>query len=90
MVPKLAALNIERRRSKFSPFGRHLAGWHENKLRIRINELPDEPRARHSVHFHLLSRNPFHNSIFSDPGTVGVWPKASPVTLFDDFTRESK
>src|SRR5467141_3332676 len=32
----------------------------ENKFRLRIDKISDQPRASHAVHFNFLASNPFH------------------------------
>jgi len=60
-MAKFAAFDVERRRAKFTRLGRHLFRRHEDEFGLRINELLDEPGARHPVHLHFLARNPFHH-----------------------------
>src|SRR6266481_8631925 len=41
-------------------FVRNLVGRHEEKFGVFVHELPDEPRAGHTIYFNSLSSNPFH------------------------------
>src|SRR5262245_13513984 len=41
-------------------FAHNLLGGREEELRLRIDELLDQPRARDPVDFHALSGNPLH------------------------------
>src|SRR5438128_436297 len=68
-MPELNALHVIR--DGTLPFGdrHHLLGRHKQKLRARINEFPDQPRAGDPVDLHSFSRNPLHVS-FSPLVTV--------------------
>jgi bacterial/archaeal transporter family protein len=44
--------------------------WEEDKLRVPVDEVFDEPWARHSVHFNFLASDPFHEL---DSGFVAAW-----------------
>src|SRR5438128_2890623 len=61
-MPELNALHVIR--DGTLPFGdrHHLLGRHKQKLRVRINEFPDQPWAGDPVDLHSFSRNPLHVS----------------------------
>src|SRR5262249_13653712 len=40
----------------------HLLGRHKQELGLWVDELPNEPRAGHPVHFHPLARDPTHHT----------------------------
>ena len=61
VMPEFAALNVERRRAKFLGLGFDLLHRHKDKFGLGVNELLDEPRTRHAVHFHFLTSDPFHS-----------------------------
>src|SRR5438477_944730 len=60
MMAEFAAVEVEWYSAQFSGLGRDLVARHENELRFRVDEFPDEPRARDPIHFHLLAGNPLH------------------------------
>ena len=68
-MSEFATLDVERRRAEIAGFRGNLIRRHEDELRLRINELSDEPRTRDAVHFHFLAGNPLHGDT---TGAVGV------------------
>jgi hypothetical protein len=67
-VAELGARGVVRRRA-LSLRGRgHLLRRHEQKLRVAVDELPDEPRAGDAVHLHSGTCDPLHG-VFLAAGT---------------------
>ena len=51
-------VDIEWRGVEFFRDSEHLGGRHEQELRARIDESPDQPRAGHAIDFRSMARNP--------------------------------
>jgi hypothetical protein len=52
--------NIEWYRPEPLRLAHHLLRRHKMKLPFWVHKLSDQPRARHSIHFHMFARDPFH------------------------------
>lgn len=63
VMPRLAAVNVKRRRTQFPRPACNLVGGRENKFRLRVNERLDEPRADDAVNLHLATGDSFHARI---------------------------
>src|SRR5215470_3584528 len=60
VVSVLDALDVIGRRSFALRHVHHLLGWHEQELRLRVDEFADQPRAGDPVNLHVLTCHPFH------------------------------
>jgi hypothetical protein len=59
-MAEFAAFDIVGRCAQLAGFGLDLVRRNKNEFGLRVDEFPDEPRARHTVNFHFLTGNPFH------------------------------
>src|SRR5215471_813823 len=65
VVPELDAGHIERRGSLALGHGHNVRGRNKEELRLRIYEFGNQPRARDSIDFYSLSRDPLHLFLLS-------------------------
>src|SRR5216683_2996991 len=61
MVAQLYRRNVKWRGPQLLRFAHHLLRRHKMKFRCRVNKLPDQPWARHSIDLYMFTRDPLHS-----------------------------
>ena len=61
VMSQFASFHIEWDRAQLARLALHLFRRDEDKLGLRVNELLEQPRARHPVNFHLFTGYPLHS-----------------------------
>src|SRR5215472_9196666 len=67
MMSQLHRRHIKGNRAEPLRLAHHVFGRHKMKFRLRVHKLPNQPRARHSIHLHMLARDPFHRRASCSP-----------------------
>src|SRR5262249_58656764 len=65
MMPEFDPFDIVGRGTLALSNGQHLVGWHKQELRIRVDELLDQPGTGDPVDLHTLTGDPFHRGLLS-------------------------